>query len=81
MVRTEDEIRSWLRDRVATATNVPSSRVRVDEPFAALGVTSSVALEISGDLEDWLERPIDPTLAWDHPTINRLAAWLATPAP
>jgi polyketide synthase 13 len=32
---------------------------------------------MSGELEDLLGRPVDPTVIYDHPTINALAAHFA----
>jgi acyl carrier protein len=32
---------------------------------------------MSGDLEDWVGRKIDPTLLYDYPTIETLAQHLA----
>jgi acyl carrier protein len=32
---------------------------------------------MTGDLEDWVERKIDPTLLYDYPTIEALSQHLA----
>jgi acyl carrier protein len=42
-----------------------------------LGVSSRQAVMLSGDLEDWLGRELDPSLLWDRPNIAELSAWLA----
>jgi hypothetical protein len=31
---------------------------------------------LTGDLEDYLGRPVDPAVIWDHPTIRELALHL-----
>ena len=35
------------------------------------------AVGLAGELEDWLGRPLSPTLVYEHPTIEALARHLA----
>jgi acyl carrier protein len=60
------------------------------QPFTYYGLGSVQAVSLTGDLEDFLNRKLAPTLAWDYPTIELLANFLAnehqpvktqTPAP
>lgn len=46
-------------------------------PFDRYGLDSSVAVGLTGDLEDWLETKLDPTLLYDYPTIEGLSQHLA----
>ena len=46
-------------------------------PFAGFGLGSLQAVGLAGDLEDWLGRPLSPTLVYEHPTIEALARHLA----
>jgi acyl carrier protein len=74
---TAEEIQLWLVSRVAELTAVDADEVDIAEPFARFGLDSIAAAGLSGDLEDWLNRRLPPTLIWDYPTIELLAQHLA----
>jgi acyl carrier protein len=77
-----DAIRAWLVTRVAKELGLPEARIKTDEEFANLGLGSRQAILITGELEDLLRREeLDPSLLWDFPTIDKLAAHLATLGP
>src|SRR5436305_15235972 len=38
---------------------------------------SAQAVSLSGELQDWLARPVAATIAYDYPTIEALAHYLA----
>ncbi|WP_433654430.1 SDR family NAD(P)-dependent oxidoreductase [Nocardia sp. CA-128927] len=44
--------------------------------FAAYGLTSSDAVGLSGELEEWLGRNLPETLLYEHPTVEQLSAAL-----
>ena len=73
----EQEIVDWLRERLAKPLEMEPAEISVDEPFARLGVDSTEAVVISGELEELLGVRMPPTVGWDHPTIAALAAHLA----
>ncbi|GGM45994.1 phthiocerol/phenolphthiocerol synthesis polyketide synthase type I PpsC [Longimycelium tulufanense] len=76
---TDPEIRRWLVDRVAEYCDLDPAEVDTDRPWDELGLLSRDAVALSGNLEEFLGRSLSPTLAWQHPTIARLAHALATP--
>ncbi len=77
-----EAIRGWLIKRVAKELGQPESRIKTDEEFANLGLGSRQAILITGELEDLLRREeLDPSLLWDFPSIDKLAAHLATMGP
>jgi acyl-CoA synthetase (AMP-forming)/AMP-acid ligase II len=41
------------------------------------GLDSSAAVGLTGDLEDWLETEIDPTLLYDYPTVEAIVKHLS----
>ena len=47
------------------------------QPFTYYGLGSVQAVSLTGDLEVFLNRKLSPTLAWDYPTIELLANYLA----
>ncbi|HVJ94566.1 MAG TPA: beta-ketoacyl synthase N-terminal-like domain-containing protein, partial [Labilithrix sp.] len=74
----EASIREWLTRAVATKTGSAIDSVDPDAPFAQYGLDSKATVELSGELSDWLKRPLAPSLVYAHPTIAQLARWLAS---
>ena len=46
-------------------------------PFDRYGLDSSAAVGMTGDLEDWLGKEVEPILLYDYPTIETLARHLS----
>jgi acyl carrier protein len=72
-VRSHAEIENFLRNYIAEITGVPPERISATATFDRLGVDSASAVALVGDIEDWLGAEIDPTLPYEHPTIERLS--------
>ena len=72
------EIKAWIVSYVANMLDVNPDEVDVKIPFERYGLDSSAAVGLTGDLEDWLEREIDPTLLYDYPTIEGLVQYLSS---
>ncbi len=54
-----------------------ASAIDPRQPFTYYGLGSVQAVSLTGDLEVFLNRKLSPTLAWDYPTIESLANFLA----
>ncbi|UGT42564.1 acyl carrier protein [Nocardia yamanashiensis] len=74
---SSDEIIDWMVDRIAEFLEVPASSIDIELPFIELGLSSVQAIEISGNLEQWLGLELPPTLAYDYPTIEDAAGYIA----
>jgi amino acid adenylation domain-containing protein len=74
---TMQAIQAWLVSDLARRLNVPPEEIDIREPFSRYGLDSIGAVGLSGDLEKWLGRRLDPTLAWDYPSVDALAAHLS----
>ncbi len=72
-----DRIRNWLVDLIARRLDLSKDEIPTDQPFTRLGVDSTEAVVISGELQVWLGRQVPPTALWDNPTIDLLANFLA----
>ena len=70
-------IRRWLVSYLVREFNVDPDEVDVAAPFDDLGLDSAAAVTLTGDLEDWLGRQLSPELAYEYPTIEALATYLA----
>lgn len=75
--RSAEEIQTWLVDYLAGELEIDKTAVDIDLSFDRLGVSSLTAVVMSGALESWLGRSVDPTAPYDHPTIGALATFLA----
>jgi acyl carrier protein len=66
----------WLVDRVAEYRDVPAEEIAPDVPMAELGLDSVYVLSLCGDVEDRWGIEVEPTVAWDYPTVTALAGHL-----
>jgi stearoyl-CoA desaturase (delta-9 desaturase) len=74
---SEQNIQRWLIDRLSEALSLPPAELRPDRSFFDMGLDSAAAVGLTDELSEWLDRPIEPTLLYDYPTIERLAGELA----
>lgn len=74
---SSEEIQNWLITHLAKLMRVNPEEVHVQEPFTNFGLNSIDAVSLSGDLEDYLNRPLPATLLWDFPTIETLSRHLS----
>ncbi|HLO30244.1 MAG TPA: amino acid adenylation domain-containing protein [Anaerolineales bacterium] len=72
-----ESIQSWLVARIASLLEIEPLSIDPRQPFTYYGLGSVQAVSLTGDLEDLLNRKLSPTLAWDYPTIELLANYLA----
>jgi acyl carrier protein len=69
---TPDSARGWLLDRLAVYLRRPAETIDPLVPLAEYGMDSVCALSLCGDLEDVFGLEEEPTLMWDHPTVESL---------
>jgi len=70
-------IEAWIVAWLAKELQIDAATIDPREPLVNFGLGSRQAILLTGDLSDWLGLDLDPSLAWDHPTIERLAAFVA----
>lgn len=75
--RTADEIQEWICVYIANIMGTSPQSLQVEMEFPNLGVDSSSAAALIGDLEDWLGFELDPTLPYDFPNTIKLSTELA----
>jgi phthiocerol/phenolphthiocerol synthesis type-I polyketide synthase C len=73
---TGEAIRTWLVARIAELLRIDARDVDLHKPLANFGLNSMQAVSLSGELEDWLGTQLAPTLLYDYPTIDTIAAHL-----
>jgi acyl carrier protein len=71
--RIERVLLTWLiRQAGADKQSIDAQR-----PFAECGIDSLMAVEMSGQLEQWLGIRLSPVVAWSHPNAEKLSEYLA----
>ncbi|ACB53108.1 hypothetical protein cce_3760 [Crocosphaera subtropica ATCC 51142] len=71
------EIEAWLISYLSKLLEVDPETIDVNNTFESYGLDSSASVGLSGDLQEWLETDLDPTLLFDYPTIDSLSHYLA----
>jgi polyketide synthase 13 len=77
---TEAQIRAAIRASLASALAVPENTLDDERDFESYGLPSLEAVELAGELEDFLGREIDAEIIFDHPSVAQLARHLAMTA-
>lgn len=75
---SREVIEGWLIDKIADSLEVKPHEIDVAQDFADYGLDSVEAINISGELENYLGCRLSPTLLWDYQNIEALAEYLAT---
>ena len=70
-------IQAWLIDKLAQILEVEANQIDVSQDFEEYGLDSAEAINLSGDLEEYLGCRLSPTLLWDYQNIKDLAKYLA----
>lgn len=76
-VKSADEIRFWVVSYLSDLLEIDADDVDVTIPFDRYGLDSSAAVGLTGELEDWLDKEVPPTLLYDYPTIEALVEYLS----
>ncbi|MFZ1322475.1 MAG: SDR family NAD(P)-dependent oxidoreductase [Ignavibacteria bacterium] len=75
---TSINIKNWLVKRLSDLMQISIDSIDVSESFAAYGMDSLKAVQLSGDLETLLDRHLPDTLVYDYPNVNALSEFLST---
>ena len=70
-------IQTWIVEYVAESLALDVAEVDVTGSFDRLGLDSVTAVGMTGALEEWLDRRIDPAIIYQFPTIATMATALA----
>lgn len=75
---TSINIKNWLVKRLSDLMQISVGSIDVSESFAAYGMDSLKAVQLSGELETLLNRHLPDTIVYDYPNVNVLSEFLAT---
>ena len=73
---TAELLRPWLVARVAEYTERDPATIDPAAPLSGFGLDSVYALALCGEIEDHLDVTLEPTVIWDHPSVDALVAFL-----
>ncbi len=76
-VRSQDEIETFLAQKLGASLAVAPDAVDFSAPFSSFGLDSLRVMTLHGELEAWLGRPLLPTIFFNYPTVEALATHLA----
>lgn len=75
---TAAEIQDWIVAYLADLLEIEPDDVDVTISFDRYGLDSSAAVGMTGDLETWLGRELDPTLLYDYPTVEAMVRHISS---
>lgn len=70
------DVEHWLVNYVANQLSVACESIDPDEDLVNLGLSSRQAIMLAANLESYIDKPTDPALIWEYPTIRQLAQHL-----
>jgi acyl carrier protein len=73
---TEQTAKAFIADRLASLLSANASDIDPAVEFDRFGLDSARAVELTADISDWTGEELDPTVLYDHPTINALSKHL-----
>jgi acyl carrier protein len=71
------DIQDWIVNYLTELLEIEAEEIDVTVSFDRYGLDSSAAVGLMGDLENWLETEIDPTIMYDYPTVESLSEHLS----
>src|SRR5438105_2758798 len=67
---TREMIEEWLIDRIARHIHVDSNHIDARTNLTRYDLDSMDVISIVGELEEWLGRPLSPTLFYENSSIR-----------
>ncbi|MGW0560033.1 acyl carrier protein [Streptomyces sp. NPDC003016] len=70
---TTESLTTWLAERIALYLKRRPAEIDPAVPLAEYGLDSVASLSLCGDIEEDFDFVLEPTAAWDYPTVQALA--------
>ena len=71
--RTRESIEAGLFSWIARELGLPPEALETSESLLNYSLSSVTAMMLVGDLEEWMELTLPPTMVWDYPSISAIA--------
>ena len=72
-----EAIATWLTAKLAERLKIEPEQIDIHKDLTEYGLDSIEAVNLSGELENFIGYRLSPTLLWDYPTVEDLAQYLA----
>jgi acyl carrier protein len=79
-VPSRHDVAAWLIDWIANELEMPAAEIDTAHSLLDYSMSSVTATILVGDLEDWLDLRLSPTLVWDYPSIDAMTDHLLAQA-
>jgi acyl carrier protein len=77
---SRDRISGWLIEWISKELEMPVQDIDTGQSLLQYSMSSVTATILVGDLEDWLDLRLSPTLVWDYPSIAAMTDFLVAEA-
>ena len=74
--RTKEQTQDFLVDSLARLIKVKPADIDTSIAFDRYGLDSAGAVELTGLIGEWIGKDLEPTLLYDHPTVDKLTAFV-----
>lgn len=74
---SNQQIRTWLYNWIEKTSGIPTHMINPKESFLNFGLDSLLSVQLSSDLMNLTGREFSPALAFDYPTIDKLAMFVS----
>lgn len=74
---SSQQIKTWLFNWIEQKSGIPSYKINPRESFLNYGLDSMLSVQLSSDLMSLTGREFSPALAFDYPTIDKLAMFVS----
>lgn len=76
-MKTQTDISTWIKNYLAELLDIEAAEIDETYDFDRFGLNSSAAVSLIGDLEEWLNFELSPSLFFEFSTIEQVSAHLA----
>lgn len=73
---TLEETMEWLSNKLISNFQLERSGIDPDRDFSAYGLDSLNAVNMVGEIEQWIGKELPATALWDYTTIRLLAEFV-----
>ena len=77
---SRQKISGWLLNWISKEMEMPVEAIDTGHSLLQYSMSSVTATILVGDLEDWLDLRLSPTLVWDYPSIDSMTNFLVAEA-
>lgn len=76
MSNKENEIKSWLHNKISTLLNIDLCEFETNTDFSELGIDSMEAAEIIAELSDHIGQELEMELIYEYSSIDDLTKFI-----